>query len=114
MGRVDDSACVGARGGWGFGGGETAQPQRWRHGQDRLVKGASGAAVLQPEDAGSGIFGFMTRKTPVRAIAPGLWKPYQVPGQLSSFCEDVPAPDRARLTLDASAPGTAMISDPPD
>lgn len=47
-------------------------------------------------------------------ISQGLWKPYQVPGQLSSFCEDVPAPDRAGLIFGASAPGTVMISDPPD
>lgn len=71
MGRVDDSACGCARGGWGSGGGETARPQLWRHGQDKLVKRASGGAALQPEAAVLGI-GYYAAEDPGAKIRAGV------------------------------------------
>ena len=52
MGRVDDSVCVCARGGWGSRGGDRCSTAALAARTGWSCEGSTDEAVLQPEDAG--------------------------------------------------------------
>nr|QXL80119.1 hypothetical protein [Paracoccus sp. (in: a-proteobacteria)] len=112
MGRVDDSACGCARGGWGSGGGEAFSTAGLAAGAGSACETACVKAALQPEDTDLAILGVMRRNAQGGGDQPGVVYggpkegPYYDRAKLACVCHDFRHSDKVSAMLRGSGKGS--------